>query len=136
MEPFEEIPKDIAILIVDDVASARSIVTRLLKGLGFSNITESGEGGKAIEVAQSNDFDLVITDLHLKDMLGTEMMDKIRADPKNGDLPFVVMTSDMSREAFEKVKKKLSITYMLKPFNKVRLSEKMTEVLVPPDDGF
>lgn len=133
MEPLEEIPKEIAILVVDDVPSARSIVTRLLKGLGFSNITESGSGAGAVETALSTEFDLIITDLHLKDMLGTELMDKVRADPKNETLPFVVMTSDMSREAFEKVKKKLCITYMLKPFNKVRLGEKIVEVLNPPN---
>ncbi len=136
METVNELPKDVAILLVDDIPSARRVVTRLLKNLGFTNVNELGVGSAALEMLGKNEFDLVISDLHLKDMLGTDLLDEVRKEDVNRDLPFVIITSDMSRESFDKVNRKRSITYLLKPFNKGRLAEKMTEVLMPPSAGF
>jgi two-component system chemotaxis response regulator CheY len=136
METLNDVPKDISILVIDDIPSARGVVTRLLKNLGFTNVDELGNGSAALEMLGKKEFDLVISDLHLKDMLGTDLLEQARKEEANKDLPFVIMTSDMSRESFEKVQKKRSITYLLKPFNRGRLAEKITEVLIPPDEGF
>ena len=130
METLESISKDTAILVVDDVPSARSIVVRFLKSLGFNNVTESANGSQAMSVLEAQEFGLVISDLHLKDMMGVELLKKIRVGEHNKGVPFIVMTSDMSKESFESVMKNGASTYLLKPFNKVGLAEKVKEVLV------
>jgi two-component system chemotaxis response regulator CheY len=134
MDTLDDIPKDIAILVIDDIPTARKVVTRLLSGLGFTNVTEMAQGKDALSLIESQEFHLVITDLHLKDMLGVDLLEEARKQQANADLPFVVITSDMSRESFDRVARKRYITYLLKPFNKGQLGQKMMEVLCPADD--
>jgi two-component system chemotaxis response regulator CheY len=128
MVELETIPKDTAILVVDDIPSARTIVARFLKSLGFTNVLEKGDGNEAMVVIAQQEFSLVISDLHLKDMMGVDLLRQIRAGDCNKEVPFIVMTSDMSKESFQAVMKQGASTYLLKPFNKTGLAEKLKEV--------
>jgi two-component system chemotaxis response regulator CheY len=134
MNPFDEIPRDIEILVVDDVPSARKVVSRFLSSLGFSHISESGSGGDALKMIENSEFHLVVTDLHLKDMLGVELLEKSRGMENNKDLPFLVITSDLSKDSFEEVVKQPFISYLFKPFNRNQLRRKMLDVLAPEFD--
>ena len=72
MSAIDDLPRDLEILIVDDVPSARKVVSRFLSSLGFDHLSESGSGQEALDLLQQREFHLVVTDLHLKDMLGVD----------------------------------------------------------------
>ena len=131
MEQLDLISKETPVLVVDDVPSARGIVVRFLKSLGFTNITEKGNGTEALDSVVHQEFGLVISDLHLKDMLGIDLLRNIRAGNTNKEVPFIVMTSDMSKQSFQSVMQEGASTYLLKPFNKTGLAEKLVTVLAP-----
>lgn len=83
------------VIVVDDSATARMIIKRCLQiaGCGDSNFLEAGDGAEALEIAKSNEVNLVVTDLNMPNMDGTSLLRRIKASPKLHDLPVLVVSS-------------------------------------------
>jgi len=83
------------VIVVDDSATARMIIKRCLQiaGCGDSKFLEAGDGAEALEIAKSNDVNLVVTDLNMPNMDGTSLLRRIKASPKLHDLPVLVVSS-------------------------------------------
>src|SRR5688500_699832 len=83
------------ILVVDDEASARSGLEKLLRQEGYE--VESADGGAAaLALRDERTFDVVVTDLKMPGMDGVELMKKLK--DLDRDLPVIVVTafSDVS----------------------------------------
>ena len=77
------------VLLVDDQPELRRLVRRALIKAGYV-VVEAWNGRVAVELAQQVLFDVVISDLHMPDMSGFELLEALQQlDP---DLP-VVLTS-------------------------------------------
>lgn len=70
------------ILVVDDMLTMRKIVSKILRELGFSQITEAHDGADAWKKAQAGDFGLIISDWNMPNCTGLEFLKMIRADQK------------------------------------------------------
>ncbi|MBX3260504.1 MAG: sigma-54-dependent Fis family transcriptional regulator [Labilithrix sp.] len=78
------------ILVVDDEASARSGLEKLLKQSGY-DVSLAADGAVALEVAASTAPDVVVTDLKMPNMDGMTLLGKLREqDP---ELPVIVTTA-------------------------------------------
>lgn len=78
------------ILVVDDEATARSGLERILSGEGYAVVT-AADGTEALEQARQRAFDAVITDLRMPGMSGLELTAELReVDP---GLPIVMATA-------------------------------------------
>jgi len=66
------------ILVVDDEASSRSGLERLLKQAGYT-VDTAACGAKALEIAAQRPADLVVTDLRMPFMDGMRLVEKLRA---------------------------------------------------------
>lgn len=120
--------QEIKILVVDDIAAARKITLRLLKKLGIENLSESENGTSALKWLDENDApDIILTDLHLKDITGIELCESARA--KNVNSPFIIMTSDADRDEIIRAKEVGIKGYLLKPFDKNSLQDKLIAAL-------
>ena len=108
---------NIKVLVIDDIASARKIVVRLLGKLGISNVFSAEKGEEAIDLAIKEEVDLIISDLHLKDMDGIDVFRGLQEANDDFKVPFIVMTSDMNREEFDRVIQEGVSAYLLKPFS-------------------
>jgi two-component system chemotaxis response regulator CheY len=99
----------------------------MLSALGYKTVTEAQNIADALKTLESKPFQLVITDLHLKDGLGTELLDKIRAHPtlKEKNIPLIVMTSDMDKDSFNQAREHGITSYLLKPFSPSLLAERI-----------
>ena len=62
-----------SILAVDDSASMRQMVSFTLKGAGF-DVREATDGVEALEIAKTESFDLVLTDVNMPNMNGIEFL--------------------------------------------------------------
>jgi DNA-binding response OmpR family regulator len=78
------------ILVVDDSDATRSLLTSMLAQSGFVP-TPAADGIEALTVAETEPFDLVLTDLEMARLNGVEMIRILRERRK--DLPIVVFTS-------------------------------------------
>jgi DNA-binding response OmpR family regulator len=76
------------VLVVEDESTIRHAVGYALRRDGFE-VAESGDGAEALEIAES-DFDVVILDLGLPTVSGTEVLRRLRA---GGPVPIIVLTA-------------------------------------------
>ena len=83
------------VIVADDSATARMIIKRCLQiaGCGDSIFLEAVDGVEALEIAKSNDVNLVVTDLNMPNMDGASLLRRIKASPKLHDLPVSVVSS-------------------------------------------
>ena len=78
------------ILVVDDEASARSGLEKLLKQADFTVVT-AADGQEALAAAAESAPDVVVTDLKMPSMDGMTLLAKLREQDK--DLPVIVATA-------------------------------------------
>ena len=88
------IDKDINILVVDDFSTMISIVTNLLKELGFTNIDDANDGSKAWPMIQTGKYDFIVSDWNMPEMTGIELLKRVRADETFKDLPLMLITAE------------------------------------------
>jgi two-component system, chemotaxis family, chemotaxis protein CheY len=81
------------ILIVDDDALIRQLVSLILRSAGYS-VVEAVNGKDALDKLNEAAIDLVITDLRMPQMDGIELTREIRTKPDYRYVPVVMLTSD------------------------------------------
>jgi len=70
--------RDLRVLVVDDVDSARSLLKAVLQAFGIRTVLESEDGEAGLLKAQSVPLDLVITDFSMKPVNGVEFIRRLR----------------------------------------------------------
>jgi len=83
------------IIVADDSTTARMFIKRCLQiiGLGDAEIIEAEHGKEALAAAKKQEVDLLLTDLNMPVMDGETLIKWVKASPKLGDLPIIVITS-------------------------------------------
>ncbi len=67
------------ILVVDDMAPVRQVVARTLREDGY-RVFEAGSGSEALQLVREFPVDLVVTDVRMQAMSGTELARIVRAE--------------------------------------------------------
>ena len=80
------------ILLVDDEEEARSGLAHALRMKGYA-VAEVGTGTEALSRAKSEWPGLIILDVVLPDLPGTEVFKKLRADPITQAIPILLLTA-------------------------------------------
>lgn len=78
------------ILLVEDEKKLADIITRGLKAEGFS-VDIAADGGYGLEMSMSYDYDLLVLDIMLPKLSGSELLEKIRK--KNRQVPIIMLTA-------------------------------------------
>ena len=79
------------VMIVDDDATTRLLLTRILQNLGVI-VTEAATAEDALQLAAEQSFDLVLTDCGLPDLDGFELTRQLRDMPAHGETPVVALS--------------------------------------------
>ncbi|MDX6618768.1 MAG: two-component system, OmpR family, response regulator RegX3 [Gaiellales bacterium] len=112
------------VLVVEDESTIRHAVGYALRRDGFE-VAESGDGAEALEIAES-DFDVVILDLGLPTVSGTEVLRRLRA---GGPVPIIVLTA-RGAESDRILGLELGADdYVTKPFSMGELMSRVRAVL-------
>lgn len=93
---------DELILIVDDNEQNRKLARDVLRFAGFRTL-EAGGGTEGVALAVAHRPDLVLMDIRMADMNGTEALRKLRANGRTVEIPVVAVTSSTmkgDREGF------------------------------------
>ncbi|MCX8022312.1 MAG: sigma-54 dependent transcriptional regulator [Syntrophorhabdaceae bacterium] len=107
-----------SILVVEDDNNQRSIIKTILLKEGFF-VEEAGTGKKALELIKNNIFDVVLTDLRLPDIDGTEVLKEVKAI--SGATHVIVITAYGSIPSAIEATKLGAYYYLEKPFEKDQL---------------
>ncbi|MFO6421748.1 response regulator [Hylemonella sp. W303a] len=116
------------ILAVDDSPSMRKMVAFTLTGAGHQ-VVEAGDGQEALEKAQQQHVDLVLTDQNMPRLDGLGLIRKLRADPKYKDTPILMLTTESSDLMKEAGKTAGATGWLVKPFDPARLLEVIQKVI-------
>ncbi|MGL5033613.1 MAG: ATP-binding protein, partial [Microcystaceae cyanobacterium] len=85
------------ILVVDDVYSNRYLIRCLFEGSDH-NIIEAADGLEAIQMAKSNQPNLILMDLLMPNLDGTEATYRLREDPETAQIPIIIITASLFQE--------------------------------------
>ena len=88
------LPPATILYIEDNLANVR-LVEAVLADQDIKVIS-SAQGSVGLDLARQNKPDLILLDLHLPDMGGVEVMERLQADPTTQKIPVVMLSADAS----------------------------------------
>jgi two-component system sensor histidine kinase RpfC len=115
-------------LVVDDNAANREIVGRILERAGHATVFCTG-GDEALARLASEAFDLIFMDLHMPGSSGWDVLGRIEAARRGGNVPPIVMLSaDSSHDAVRIAFKAGARAYLTKPIAAQRMLDVIESV--------
>jgi two-component system chemotaxis response regulator CheY len=99
-------PTDLKFLVVDDFSTMRRIVRGLLKEMGCNNCEEAEDGAVALQ-----------------------MLKAIKADESLKHLPVLMVTAEARKEDIVLAAQSGAAGYIVKPFTKATLEEKVQKIM-------
>lgn len=111
-------------LIVDDSRAMRSIVSRIVKQLGYE-ITEATDGKDALGRLAEAKPDLILVDWNMPEMNGLEFVRAVRSDPGHAAMRIVMVTTESEIVRVQEALESGADEYLMKPFTKEALIEKL-----------
>ena len=122
-------PSDLKFLIVDDFSTMRRIVRGLLKEMGCNNVDEAEDGAVALHMLKGGRFDFVVSDINMPNMTGFDLLKAIKADDQLRHLPVLMVTAEARKEDIVLAAQSGAAGYIVKPFTKATLEEKVTKIM-------
>ncbi len=116
------------ILAVDDSASMRQMVAFTLKGAGHT-VTDAADGQQALNIAKTQSFDLVLTDINMPIMDGITLTKELRALPAYRFTPILVLTTEAGMDKKQQGRAAGATGWLVKPFNPDQLLATVRKVL-------
>lgn len=117
-----------SILVVDDSATMRQMVEFTLKSAGY-DVKLAPDGKDALGVAQTQAFDLVITDVNMPVMDGLTLIKQLRATNNYKFTPLLTLTTESSPEMKAQGKAAGATGWIVKPFDPDQLVATVKRVL-------
>jgi DNA-binding response OmpR family regulator len=119
------------ILIVDDNEPTAKALAKILGNARF-NTAVSYRGADAVAYARDNPISAAVVDLHLPDLSGLVVTQKLREHLGNG-IPIIILSGDTSMEMLNALPHVGATYFFSKPVNSTHLVERMREwVEAPP----
>ncbi len=100
------------ILIIDDEASLRQTLARILQREGYE-VTSVASGTEGLSIASQHPFDLVYLDIRMPDMNGLDVLQTIHAQLP--DLPVILFTAQPDLHSAVEALRRGAIDYLMKP---------------------
>lgn len=122
------------VLVVDDSKLTRKAVRRILDmiALDVHEVYEAENGMEAMQLMLNRCVDLVLADLNMPGMSGTEMIEKMQVHAQLKSVPVVVISTEASTTRIEELRLNGAHDYLHKPFSAEQLKgviERTMEVL-------
>ncbi|WP_346284679.1 response regulator [Zoogloea sp.] len=123
----------LTLLLVEPSALQRRIIVGECTEIGASNVDVVGSLADALDWLQGCRADVVISALYLPDGTGTELVERMRRDPRWVDVPFVLISSETRPQALEPVRQSGACGILPKPFTASQLARALSRTLEMPE---
>jgi two-component system, chemotaxis family, chemotaxis protein CheY len=120
---------ELKFLIVDDFSTMRRIVRGLLREMGCLHAEEAEDGAVALAMLKAAKFDFVVSDINMPNMNGFDLLKAVKADPELRHLPVLMVTAEARKEDIVLAAQTGAAGYIVKPFTKATLEEKVQKIL-------
>ncbi|HOX69359.1 MAG: chemotaxis response regulator CheY [Burkholderiaceae bacterium] len=120
---------DMKFLIVDDFSTMRRIVRGLLKEIGYNNAEEAEDGAVALGMLNNIKFDFIVSDINMPNMNGFELLSAVKKDAALKHIPVLMVTAEARKEDIVRAAQDGAAGYIVKPFTKATLEEKVQKIM-------
>ncbi len=104
------------VLCVEDSAANFQLIEDILRDRPGTDIAWADSGGKGVEMAKANTPELILLDLDLPDMHGSEVLGHLRAEAAMAATPVIVISADATPSQIERMLAAGARDYITKPF--------------------
>ena len=121
------------VLIVDDDATVRDLLSQVLPGWGYEAVL-ANDGVEALERTEEEEFDLVLSDWQMPRMSRSELCETLKGREKTKDIPVILIGAKQAgsssldhweTEAYDAG----AVDYMTKPFRFDDLQSRLSKAL-------
>ena len=117
-----------SLLVVDDDASNRDMLSRRLERLGYA-VATAEHGRAALERLAAEPFDLVLLDVQMPELDGYQVLQRLQADERLHHLPVIVLSASDEVESAVRCIQLGAEDYLPKPFDPVLLKARISASL-------
>ncbi|MHC5060364.1 MAG: response regulator [Planctomycetota bacterium] len=121
-----------SLLVVDDSATMRKIITRTIRKAGLSvddEIQEAGNGSEALDKLGESPVDVVLCDINMPEMNGLEFIKKAREMDSCSDTKIVMISTESSDEIISGAKADGADGFITKPFTPEKIEKELAPFL-------
>ena len=117
-------------LVVDDFATMRKIIKKVLAELGYKNVQEADDGKTALPMLKSaasegSPYQVIISDWNMPGLAGIDLLKACKADAQLKATPFMMVTAESEQTNIIEAAKAGVSDYVVKPFNAATLKTKL-----------
>lgn len=125
------------VLIVDDSNAMRSVIRKVIQLSGFrmDNCYEAGNGKQALGVLASEWVDVILSDIHMPEMDGFELLKEIHKHDVFQHIPVIMISTEGSLERVNEAYALGAKGFIKKPFLPEELKRILHEVIGVGDEG-
>ena len=122
------------ILVVDDNAHMRKLVSTILQAFGVSQIFEADSGERAWVVLREANPDICVLDWMMEGMSGLDLVHKIRTDPAspNPFVPVIMLTGYTQMDQVRQARDAGINEFIAKPVSVRTMMQRLTSVIESP----
>ena len=121
-----------AVLCIEDNAANSRLIERILAQRSNIKLHFATHGGEGLTQAREQRPELILLDLNLPDMHGSEVLRRLRQDKRTETLPVVVISADATGTQIENLLSAGARNYLTKPIDVSRFLHTVDEILGPP----
>lgn len=117
------------IMVVDDMATSRGLITQALDDIGVKNYVTENDGRRALERMASSPVHLVLSDYNMPGLDGLGLLKAVRSHPSTQKVGFILVTGRPTPEIVNEAKK-LGLNNMIKkPFTAASMKQCIESVV-------
>jgi len=117
------------ILYIEDNLSNLELVRRVLNRRPGIRLIDAMQGRLGVDLAREHHPDLILLDLHLPDISGTEVLRQVREDPRTNGIPVIVISADATPGQIERLLTDGALAYLTKPLDVRKLLALLDQTL-------
>lgn len=118
------------VLVIDDETVVGTILRYAFDVDGHETVV-AGDGPTGIEMARSEQPDIIVLDLMMPEVTGYDVLEVLRDDDRTKDLPIVVLTAVTMQRERDRCLSKGADAVMIKPFDPREVARAVGELLSP-----
>jgi len=113
--------KSVCVLYIEDNPSNIELIEKVAEMIGGFELITARTGVEGLALIRQHKLDLVLLDLHLPDIDGSDILSKILSNPETQDLPVVILSADATQHQVDRLLALGAKEYLTKPIEIAKL---------------
>jgi len=122
------------VLYIEDNPFNMTLMKRIAEMRSGVQLVEASQGSLGLDLASAHQPDLILLDLHLPDISGLEVLERLQQNPATAAIPVVIISADATPEQMRKVLAAGAQSYVTKPLDVASMLRLLDGVLESSQD--